>query len=131
MLLLPLVLYRIHTATNRLMMESQNLKHWWMVTRTSEAVLSYPSQMAAHSVSVQDSYHVRNVTNSVNTSVTNSAHEREADSDGTYSFQCGAEEIIQNILKDKLTLVRSPCHISTFNSLKIFIDISGQKYSSE
>ena len=87
-------------------MESQNLKHWWMVTRTSEAVLSYPSQMAAHSVSVQDSYHVRNVTNSVNTSVTNSAHEREADSDGTYSFQCGAEEIIQNVIKDKLSLVR-------------------------
>jgi len=91
LLLLPLVLYRIHLATTRLVLESDNLKHWWMVTSSRT---SSPIQMAQ---AVVPSYNASTVAQSTSTSMPSPVEESAA-----YSLQCGADQIIQQIISEKL-----------------------------
>ena len=95
LLLLPLMLYRIHLATTRLVLESDNLKHWWMVTSSRT---SSPMQMAQ---AVVPSYNASTVVQSTSTSDPSTVEEISA-----YSFQCGADQIIQHIITEKLKQVR-------------------------
>ena len=95
LLLLPLVLYRIHLATTRLVLESDNLKHWWMVTSSRT---SSPMQMAQ---AVVPSYNASTVVQSTSTSDPSTVEEITA-----YSLQCGADQIIQHIITEKLKQVR-------------------------
>ena len=95
LLLLPLMLYRIHLATTRLVLESDNLKHWWMVTSSRT---SSPMQMAQ---AVVPSYNASTVVQSTSTSDPSTVEEISA-----YSLQCGADQIIQHIITEKLKQVR-------------------------
>ena len=95
LLLLPLMLYRIHLATTRLVLESDNLKHWWMVTSSRT---SSPMQMAQ---AVVPSYNASTVAQSTSTSDPSTVEEITA-----YSLQCGADQIIQQIITEKLKQVR-------------------------
>ena len=95
LLLLPLMLYRIHLATTRLVLGSDNLKHWWMVTSSRT---SSPMQMAQ---AVVPSYNASTVVQSTSTSDPSTVEEITA-----YSFQCGADQIIQQIISKKLRQVR-------------------------
>ena len=95
LLLLPLMLYRIHLATTRLVLESDNLKHWWMVTSSRT---SSPIQMAQ---AVVPSYNASTVAQSKRTSNHITVEEVSA-----YSLQCGADQIIQQIITEKLKQVR-------------------------
>ena len=95
LLLLPIMLYRIHLATTRLVLESDNLKHWWMVTSSRT---SSPMQM---SQAVVPSYNASTVAQSTSTSDPSTVEEISA-----YSLQCGADQIIQQIITEKLKQVR-------------------------
>ena len=89
------MLYRIHLATTRLVLESDNLKHWWMVTSSRT---SSPMQMAQ---AVVPSYNASTVAQSTSTSDPSTVDEISA-----YSLQCGADQIIQQIITEKLKQVR-------------------------
>ena len=89
LLLLPLVLYRIHLATTRLVMESSSLSDWVMVrgVRTSS-----PQQLV--------------VPGSYDTSTEVPSNSTTTHQPVVYTLQCQPDKIIQGIVQDKLAQVR-------------------------
>ena len=84
-MLLPLVLYRIHLATTRLVMESNTLADWVMIRSTSPQQLVVPSTQ--------------------NTSREVQSNSTTTQQPAVYTLHCEPDKIIHKIIQDKLKQV--------------------------
>ena len=85
MLLLPLVLYRIHLATTRLVMESNNLADWVVIRSSSPQQLAVPS--------------------SHNTSKEVQSSSSTTQQPPVYTLHCEPDKIIHKIVQDNIKQV--------------------------